>query len=140
MKKINLIFLVLVFTVGCTSHQQKIPGVYKSKNLNVIERKWKHMMEGYDAFIIGLKLDLNTDSTFQMTTCGNYLTGSWYSENDTFFLKYETNKWVNDSLQQFGFQGEWAEVPKSIEKVKLRGQKLIFNWQSRDNFRTYDVL
>lgn len=140
MKRQIHIILLLVFISACSVQRQDIVGTYKSDKPNFLKKRWKDVIEGYDGFIVGTALKLNHDNSFQMSTCGNLLTGTWYAIDNTLYLKYKTNKWRNDSLQEHGFDGKSPVVSKDVEKVKFRSQKLIFNWESKAGNKFYDVL
>ena len=134
------ILLIYLFILGCSAPKKDLIGTYASENPSLVKKAWKTLAEGYDGFITGSELELNQDSTFQETTCGNVLTEQWYHKNDTIFLKYETNKWRNDSLQQNGFRGRWPKVPEGVKKVKYNGNKIFFQWESSEGEKIYAVL
>jgi hypothetical protein len=140
MKRQIHILIISAFFVGCSTQSVDIAGTYKSHNPSLVKKGWKKLVEGYDGFITGSELELNRDSSFQKITCGNILTGKWYATNDTIYLKYETNEWRNDSLQQNGFEGKWPKVPKDVQKVVFIENKIIFNWESSEGDKFYDVL
>lgn len=139
-RQVHILLIISAFFVGCSIQKVDIAGTYKSDNLSLVKKIWKKLVEGYDGFTTGSELELKRDSSFQKIICGNILTGKWYAINDTIYLKYETNEWRNDSLQQHGFEGKWPKVRKDVQKVKFSDNKIIFNWESSEGDKFYDVL
>ena len=105
MKKVFQISIVLIFLFSC-SNQTQLIGTYKSDDLNYFEKTWKYFIQGYTSFAIGTELEIKNDSLFDLTTCANIITGKWFYLNDSLYLVYETNKWRNDSLQKYGYEGK----------------------------------
>ncbi len=140
MKTRNYTLSIIFLFSACSSYGQELVGTYQSERPNLLKMTWKYVVEGYDHFFVGSELTLKRDSSFQMVTCGNIMTGKWYAENDTLYLKHETNRWRNDSLHQHGFNGEWPKSVKFTQKVTYNEEKLIFNTKLEGGQKAYDVL
>lgn len=72
---------------------------------------WLSVTKGFHHFFVGSELSLNPDSTFTYKTCGNIMTGLWRYYNDSLLLIANTNRWRSDSLNRYGYQGQWPKVP-----------------------------
>lgn len=72
----------------------------------------------------GITLDLSADSTFLLLTCANKFTGTYTVQGDSLYLNCETNVWRNDSLQEFGYEGTWPEVPTKPMRFLVVGDEL----------------
>jgi len=131
---------ILFLFSTCSTYGQDLVGTYQSERPNLLKMAWKYVVQGYDHFFVGSELHLKRDSSFRMITCGNIMTGNWYAESDTLYLKHETNRWRDDSLHQHGFNGEWPESVKYTEKVIYNDDKLIFNTKLEGDQKAYDVL
>jgi len=131
---------ILFLFSACSTYGQDLVGTYQSERPNLLKQTWNYIVEGYNGFIKGSELNLKRDSSFQLVTCSNIMTGTWYAESDTLYLKHETNRWRDDSLHQHGFNGEWPESVKYTEKVIYNDDKLIFNTKLEGDQKAYDVL
>jgi hypothetical protein len=133
-----------VILVSCAPEPSELAGTYKSEDPNLIMKGWKYAVEGYEGFLTGTELELKTDSTFQMVTCSNILTGTWKYNQDSLYLTYQTNRWRSDSLQKFGLDGKWPELTeKGTEVVEINGNQLITGVVSTKNdggVKLYHVL
>jgi hypothetical protein len=103
-------------------------GKYQSHEPNLISKAWKYLFAGYKGgFITGTELNLNSDSTFHMTTCGNILTGERTFYNDTLRLTYLSNQFKNDSLQIHGFEGKSPTFSKEPQLIPVETRRLVFS-------------
>lgn len=134
------LLLFLLVSLGSSGYGQELVGTYESENPGLIKKGWLYFVGGYKGLLAGTELQLQADSSFQMTTCANLLTGHWYASQDTLYLEYETNRWRIDSLQEHGFNGKWPTVGKGYQKVKYKGDKLIFHSTTQEDEKLYDVL
>jgi hypothetical protein len=141
MMKASIQFTALLLLISaCAPAQTELAGTYKSADTNLIKKGWKYIFEGYDGFTMGTELELKTDSTFHMVTCGNILTGVWHHTEDSLYLTYQTNRWRSDSLHEHGFEGKWPELAEdATEALLLKGNQLIVPPQD-DGYKLYDVL
>jgi hypothetical protein len=135
----SIIALSLALSMGCSEKKPELIGTYFSENPHFLKKGWLMVFEGYDGFTNGDELELMPDSTFRLSTCGNILTGRWWTVEDTLCLKYQTNRWRNDSLHQFGFEGRPPRLSNQIEKLKRRKDRLIFA-SNPDGDQFYHVL
>ncbi|MCZ4408877.1 hypothetical protein O3Q51_08665 [Cryomorphaceae bacterium 1068] len=131
-----------VFISACTFQQTEVAGTYKTEDPNLIKKGWKYVFEGYEGFTTGTELELNTDSTFYMTTCANIITGTWHHTDDSLYLRYQTNRWKNDSLHEHGIDGKRLTITEEFtEVVQIEGNQLIWNnSKAEDGRKVYIVL
>lgn len=61
------------------------------------------------------------------------MNGKWYSDKDSVYLIVETHRWRSDSLQEFGFNGEWPQILN-----KRIVYKIINNGLKNSNKGTYE--
>jgi len=140
MKNPTRLILLTAILIGCSAEEHDLVGTYRSEEPHILKKAWKHFVEDYESFVIGEELNLNEDASFREVTCGNVLTGKWHREGDTLFLNYESNRWRNDSLQEFGFEGDWLQVPKEVKKAAIKKGRLVFHNETADGKKRYDVL
>jgi|GEM_PF-1229402 len=125
-KVVGQITILWLLLASCTSQKNELSGTYQSVDPNPIKKAWKYVFEGYDGFLTGTKLELKPDSSFQMVTCANILTGKWSHTGDSLHLTYQTNRWRNDSLQEFGLDGQWPQLMEdATESAEINGNRLV---------------
>jgi len=121
--RIILTLLTLFITfASCKDENENIIGKYETANYSKIERYIKAI--NYRGVSMGCSLELKSDSTFVYQTCGIISSGNWQKERDSIILREEIIRWRNDSLNEFGFNGEH---PKPIGHISfyLDGNDLI---------------
>ena len=97
------LFCVLIpifwISLNCSKRQSEhdLIGQYSDKKLSLIE-KGKLYLNSNGYRVMGNTLVLSYDSTFSLTTCGNFINGFWSVEGDSVLLFCKRNRWRNDSL------------------------------------------
>lgn len=105
--------------VACDQSAEPLPGVYAS-DVGKLHAGWNAVV--HNTYLpMGNQLELNPDSTFVMTTCGNRMTGTWTADADSLYLVTLTNQWKSDSLQEHGFHGHWPTVGSGIDSYYRAG-------------------
>jgi hypothetical protein len=114
--KTNLITsLMLIAILSYSSSDSKIELAqhYKSQPPSVWEKATNICKYGLKwGWAGGSALTLNPDSTFAMSTCGNYCNGKWYVQTDSLFLIYEKMRYKIDSFNH---------IPAWKAKLKVDG-------------------
>lgn len=105
------ILILVIFITSCSSYDISITK-YKSVRYSKFEQYWNYLFRGINTFAVGSEIELKSDSTYKYTTCGNIITGTWSTSEDSLLLKVLTNRWRNDSLNTYGFEGKMPEIAK----------------------------
>lgn len=88
------VFLILSVFISCSTTKNSIIGTYSS-----IKQNWKdNLFINYEIWANGTTLNLEKDSSFALTSCGNTLKGDWKIKNDSLLLYIQSNKFNIDSL------------------------------------------
>ena len=95
-------------------------GIYGCVRPGKFEQAWQRYFHGITRYTVGSELIIGADSTFKYTTCGNILTGTWSAIDDSLFLHVTMNRWRKDSLDRFGFNGTWPEIPPDPIGFKIK--------------------
>lgn len=106
------ILILVIFISSCSSNDNICITKYKSVRYSKFEQYWNYLFRGINTFAVGSEIELKPDSTYKYTTCGNIITGTWCTSEDSLFLKVLTNRWRNDSLNTYGFEGKMPEIAK----------------------------
>src|SRR4051812_48325207 len=96
-KKYSFVILVILLTACNTARQQSITGCYKSKKYTLAGRGFLFIQGQY--YTTGSTIVLRKDSSFEYTTCGNFLKGSWIVKNDSLCLDVFSNVLRSDTLK-----------------------------------------
>lgn len=114
MKRVAIIILSILFFLNCSAQEKRSIqiGNYSYIKWTQFEVAWLYLTKGIHHFFAGSELILNADSSFTHKSCGNIMTGNWTYKNDTLLLIVKTNRWRSDSLNKFGYQGKWPEIPE----------------------------
>ena len=126
MKKFCNIFLIVIL-LSCSSINDVKIGTYSSHLPNKISRAINRRA-GITGYIGKSEIILKKDSTYIYYTCGNINTGNWYCKGDSLFLIVKTNRFRNDSLHEFGYEGAWPEVPDTntwYYRYKIKKKYLV---------------
>lgn len=122
-----LLFFIIPGMTGLiaqtTNDQGHLIGAYKSPDYSFFQKLFYNIFQR-TSFAVGTTLELRQDSGFYKKTCGNIITGDWKVKADTLLLFYNTNRWRNDSLHQYGYNGEWPQIPSKPEKYIIEGEML----------------
>lgn len=76
-------------------------------------------------YSVSNSLNLNPDSSFRYTNCSNIMSGYWKQHNDSVFLYFKTNRWRIDSLNRYGFKGEFTKVPSKPYMYQIKHNSLL---------------
>ncbi len=135
MKAIFRIFILLIALLSCTNEKELKPGEYRNRRPGKITQA-KYLIQGIDRFTLGSKLMLSNDSSFELITCGNIMTGKWEETGDSLFLTVLSNRLRNDSLN--------ALYPIVCTHKTRMGYKIIKNGLERmvtyGNKKSFDKL
>jgi len=126
--------------IGCTKSPQLRTGTYSFVELSKLELGYLYITQGINNYSVGSKMILSRDSTFQYITCGNIITGTWRSQVDTLYIKIRTNRWRNDSLNKYGWDGVWPSIPEKPLKFTIDGDCLIFIRHASDGHKVIEKL
>ena len=96
MKKWFPILFVSCLFISAHS-EQSLPGLYKSAKPSLLDQVTNKAMRAR-YHVMGSELMLKEDHSFEYTTCGNIITGTWTSDDKNLYLLYKTNKYRIDSL------------------------------------------
>lgn len=119
-----LLFLsILTLILSACSKDENLIGTYTSDRYNFLEMASKSLFQK-TGFSAGCTIELNEDSSFVYTTCGNIMKGYWTIQVDSLILDIHSNKWIVDSLQIHGYKGRW---PKSCysQVFSIEGDHLL---------------
>lgn len=101
------LFAVLLLTLfSCAKSDLKLANYYTSYSPSFFEKVKQTLKYGKCTWSFGTQLTLNKDSTFEMETCANCITGQWYANSDTLFLRFQKASYKTDSLN---YVKEWQE-------------------------------
>jgi len=135
--------LICIYTVSifssCTSqtHSFSLIGKFTSEKYNFFEKG--EMALNKEKYVLNSELTLSSDSTYQLSTCGNLINGHWKVSKDSLFLFCEQNIYKKESLYEKGSPtcSEKPTVfyiyPKSRE-LKLIGVKRLEGKIAINNF------
>lgn len=121
---ITVLFILLLFS--CSLQTSLKPGYYKYVKPSRFESRYLFITQGIKSYVGGSEIILNNDSTFKHTSCGNIITGKWNIKKDSLFLKVLTNRWRNDSLNKYGFNGTWPTIPNKQIGFQIRNDCLLY--------------
>lgn len=118
MKKYLLLILYVALFSSCKkTHQPEPvsvsvahPGIYKSSNLNYLERINLKMQR--KIYLKGFDLTLNADSTYHMLSCACTHAGRWRTNASKLYLQETAINWRLDTFRIHGYKGKWPEVQK----------------------------
>jgi hypothetical protein len=115
MIKLYLFAALLLLVGSCAKSDRKLATYYYvSHSPTFAEKVNNTLRHGRWSWTLGTELTLNRDSTFVMTTCANHITGDWYANADTLFLRYRDVCYVIDSLN---YSKEGQEKPSICGKI-----------------------
>jgi hypothetical protein len=126
--------------IGCTKSSKLRTGTYSFVEISKLELGYLYITKGINNFSLGSKMLLSKDSTFQYITCGNIITGTWRSKLDTLYAEIRTNRWRNDSLNKYGWDGVWPSIPDKPLKFVIDGDCLIYIRHFSDGHKTIEKL
>lgn len=121
----------VIFILSCSN--KRIVGIYISKRPTIIEYMFLHL-KNYEKRETGDTLKLNSDKTYNLTTCAIIESGNWYIINDSLILnckkrylknkKLDTNKYLNilkcKKTQKYKILDD-----KLIRKYTYKGIKIV---------------
>jgi hypothetical protein len=119
---INLVTILML--ISCGKSDDNLIGVFESEKIRFYELP-SFYISGFDKYAIGIKLTLNTDNSFEYSTCSNLMSGTWEEINDSIYLFVTQSKYQIDSLNIVGYKGEFATIPNKPIKFKVEGDLLI---------------
>ena len=135
-----VIILICTLLIACHSEHSIKLGSYKSVKYSQIELGLLLVFKGIRGAYIGSEINLRIDSSFQYSTCGNILNGTWFIKNDSLILKVNSNRYRIDSLNIKGFNGFFPSVPKKPIKFKIENNYLISIHISEKGKKTIEKL
>lgn len=99
MKRIVLGIGFAAAILSCSPIKHSVVGHYKSKIYNRLQHLYYQVHN--TTYVLHSTLDINADSTFVNTICGNIITGNWRLKGtDTLMLFCKNNTYRNDSLNK----------------------------------------
>lgn len=116
MKRILTIF-ILVILYHPLHAQEEIGRYYKSEEIGQFGKLVRFFIE-YN-YVTGSDLYLKKDSSFTYRTCSRIMEGEWNVKNDVLLLFVETNRWRNDSLNEYRFNNVPMVVKDSLMKFRI---------------------
>jgi hypothetical protein len=134
---INLISILIL--ISCGKSEDNLIGVFESEKVRFYELP-SFYISGFDKYAIGAKLTLNSDNSFDYTTCANIMSGTWQEINDSIFLFANQNKYKIDSLNIVGFNGKFATIPSKPIKFKIEGDLLVSQSVNRKGMKSMSKL
>lgn len=135
MKKKSLIIASIVI-LFCNISYGQLTGKYKSAEYNYFE-KGIALLSGIDRFIFETELTLNSDSTFQMSTCSVIETGEWKVASDSLYLIVMRRKSRGDSIDFDGELFEWLKKPYKPVVYKIDDEGLYRTLYLNNENKTY---
>lgn len=117
-----IIFLLII--TCCAKSDEGLGSNYATENPTFIEKVNYTLEYGKWTWTIGNKLTLNKDSTFEMSTCANYIKGRWYPKADTLFLHYQEMTYRIDSLNYIKEWKDKLSVNGKITYYLIKGEHL----------------
>ncbi len=137
--KLCILCLAVSTTLNCTqsnivAHQYKSQAPsFVEKVTNVLKYGTKWRWAG------GSTLTLNPDSTFDMTTCGNYIKGKWNATTDSLFLTHLQSKYRIDSFNHIPAWKAKLTGHPFVETYCIKG-KYLERTASRDSPRSSTLI
>jgi len=123
--KTRFLILICSLLIACHSEHSIKLGSYKSVKYSQIELGLLLVFKGIKGAYIGSEIILKKDSSFQYSTCGNILKGTWFTKNDSLILNVNSNRLKIDSLNVKGFNGFFSSIPKKPIKFIIENNYLI---------------
>lgn len=119
----SILIIGLFLFAACSASRQQLPGRYVSSKITYWDYPYL-AMHGIHSWVVGSELVLNIDHSFTYTTCGAIRTGKWNERQDSLFLVVETNKYKNDSLNVYGYNGVFPKIPIAPLTYKIKKDAL----------------
>src|SRR5438094_62877 len=123
-RKIAGIFIILLSQIvsscgqSVNKNNNNIIGKYSSKEFNFFEKAYYYV--NHIITTSGSSLEINADSTFLYTTCGNIISGRWRIKSDSLVLFIYTNRLRVDSLNSKTFPPDSLKERFKIDKDELK--------------------
>jgi len=135
--KLRLLIVIVLGQLNVNS-QISLCGDYKTSSPNLSDRVTM-FYRGIKGVIVGSELNLEKDSSFIYTTCGNKMTGRWSFDSETGYLYITSNRFRIDSLNE---SPEWrSQIPSSgIQKFRLKGKRLYWVSRLSDGTKSIEIL
>jgi len=124
MKKLALLLLIII-CISCTPDYTIKTGTYKYVILSKFEYYTLRLTNKITSYAVGSEIILNQDSTYRYTTCGNIITGTWFTKKDSLYLRVLSNRWRSDSLNKYGYKGKWPELSPTPFVYKIKNDYII---------------
>ena len=137
--KRKTLLLTLTVILFCNFSYGQLFGKYKSAEYNYFETGVA-MLSGIDRFIFGTELTLNSDSTFQMSTCSVIQTGNWNVASDSLYLIVMTRKSRGDSIDFKGELYDWLKKPCKSVVYKIDDEELYRIFYLNNEGKSYKAL
>jgi hypothetical protein len=115
-----LVIIISLLMMGCHHDGTLRLGTYKSIEYNKIAHGLL-LLKGYKTAYVGSEIMLKADSSCSYTTCGNSIAGRWFHKDDSVFLVITANRWRNDSLNIYGYNGKQPACPVKPVGFKING-------------------
>ena len=110
--------IVIVLLTACKKNEgSDICGYYKIHSANYAE-EIMYLFQGINCYVGGSELDLKSDSTYKLMTCGSIMTGSWRKADSKVLLSILTNDYRIDS-----FSKTWPKLPIGKDLITYNIQK-----------------
>ncbi|HET8809412.1 MAG TPA: hypothetical protein VFM65_04015 [Flavobacteriaceae bacterium] len=121
MKKLLPLFILFLSFLFCQGQETKqLSGHYFSSEAPGIFEKLPiiHYLSGTTK-ILGTDLMLNKNTSYVYRNCSVIVQGKWEVKNDTLWLFPQANRWRNDSLNKYGYNGKPLQIMKKIMKFEI---------------------
>lgn len=115
-----LLALCLFFSTGRGQVMENLSGRYHSSEISKIPENPLVIYFLGTTEISGTDLVLKENGNYTYRNCSLIVHGNWKAKNDTLWLFAETNRWRNDSLNQYGFNGKHPQILKKIVTFEIK--------------------
>ncbi len=136
---VKSVLLLFVFSFLSNEAQIKI-GKYNSVSPNIFHFTKLFVLNGVRSYSTGCSLTLHEDSSYQLITCGNLISGSWTVRKDSLLLLAKTNRWRNDSLHQYGYNGKQPVVCNTYAKYIIKKNSLSSIFSTTNKEKIIEIL
>ena len=130
--------ILFVSSLFISAHsEQELTGLYTSAKPSLLNQVTNKAMRAR-YHVMGSELRLRGDSSFDYTTCGNIITGTWSSDDKNLYLLYKTNKYRIDSLNHV-----WPKIVPGTKPHTFtiaNGNRLYYTMTDKDGSKTIELL
>lgn len=127
MKRCTLRLCLIAFwgLAGCrSSYSERIIGKYESVKYNYVAKNYLSFFKN-TTYVLGSTLDINADSSYLLTNCGNIEDGKWQVHDDSLLLFCKNNRWRIDSFNKNGFNGKFPDCGNGEPSVFIIDKNIL---------------